>query len=113
LPGQVGMKVADVRSANDYYPFGFLMPGRSYNSDSYRYGFNGKEKDDEINGEVGSSYDFGARIYDPRTGRFLSTDPKMKDFPSQTPYAFAGNSPISNITCLMKMLVHWMMPGAK
>ncbi|MFK7059864.1 hypothetical protein V3Q90_06970 [Flavobacterium oreochromis] len=52
-----------------YYPFGSLVPNRHGSSkpNGYRYGFNGKE-DDQIKGE-GNSYDFGARIYDPRIGR--------------------------------------------
>lgn len=54
--------VADVKSVNDYYPFGMIQPGRSYNSPDYRYGFNGMEKDDEVKGS-GNSYDFGARMY--------------------------------------------------
>ena len=50
------------------------MPGRKYSpTNSYRYGFNGQEKLDEIKG-YGNSLDFGARIYDPRLGRFLSVD---------------------------------------
>jgi RHS repeat-associated protein len=60
----------------------------------YLYGFNGKEKDDEIKGE-GNSLDFGARIYDPRLGRFLSRDRFENKFPHQSPYVFAENSPIS------------------
>jgi RHS repeat-associated protein len=60
---------------------------------AYRYGFNGKEKDDEIKGG-GNSYDFGARIYDSRLGRFLSVDPRTNDFPFMTPYCYAANNPI-------------------
>ena len=60
---------------------------------SYRYGFNGMEKDDSIKGE-GNSLDFGARIYDPRLGRFLSLDPLMSSFSWNSPYSFAVNSPI-------------------
>ncbi|NII28739.1 hypothetical protein HB364_26900 [Pseudoflavitalea sp. X16] len=62
----------------------------------YRYGFNGKENDNEIKGE-GNQQDYGLRIYDPRLGRFLSVDPLTKDFPWYTPYQYAGNSPILNI----------------
>ena len=40
----------------------------------YRYGFNGKESEDELKGP-GISYDFGAKIYDPRSGRWLAVDP--------------------------------------
>ncbi|HUM47427.1 MAG TPA: hypothetical protein PLD84_10885, partial [Chitinophagales bacterium] len=49
----------------DYYPFGMLMPERNYSSDNYRFGFNGKENDNEAKGS-GNSVEFGARIYDPR-----------------------------------------------
>ncbi len=59
----------------------------------YRYGFNGKEKDNNVKGQ-GNSYNFGARMYDPRVGRFLSIDPREKDYPYFTPYCYAGNSPI-------------------
>jgi RHS repeat-associated protein len=69
------------------------MPGRSFSSNSYRYGFNGMEKDDEVKGS-GNSYDFGARIYDPRLGRFLSIDPFAAEFSWQSPYVFAENNPV-------------------
>ena len=59
---------AEVLSANDYYPFGMGMVGRNYNSGGYRYGFNGKENDNEVKGE-GNQQDYGLRIYDPRLGR--------------------------------------------
>jgi hypothetical protein len=39
---------ADLLSAQDSYPGGMLMPGRSYSSDSYRFGFNGNENDNEV-----------------------------------------------------------------
>ena len=86
---------ADVLSAQDYYPFGMTMPGRK-TAEGYRFGFGGQEKDDELKGQ-GNSLDFGARIYDPRTGRFFSIDPKYKDFLSLSPYVFAANNPIKYI----------------
>ncbi|KAB1061174.1 hypothetical protein F3059_13585 [Salibacter halophilus] len=43
----------------------------------------------------GNSLDFGARIYDPRIGKFLSLDPLMKKYPAQGPYNFVFNSPIA------------------
>ena len=70
-----------------------LVPNRHSSSDSYRYGFNGKEKDDEIKGE-GVQYDYGFRIYDARIARFLSMDPLFAGYPYYTPYQFAGNRPI-------------------
>ncbi len=77
----------------DYYPYGMLMPGRSYSSTAYKYGFNGKEKDDEVSG-TGNQYDYGFRIYNPRIAKFLSVDPLTKSYPWYTPYQFAGNKPI-------------------
>ena len=72
------------------------MPGRNFtasSSSSYRYGFNGKENDNEVKGE-GNQQDYGMRIYDPRVGRFLSVDPLTQQYPYYTPYQFAGNMPI-------------------
>ncbi len=70
------------------------MPGRRYTAgNQYRYGFNGKENDNEVKGE-GNQQDYGMRIYDPRLGKFLSVDPLTKNFPWYTPYQFAGNMPI-------------------
>ena len=69
------------------------MPGRSFvSSSSYKYGFNGKEKDDEINGN-GNSYDFGARQNDPRLGKWWSVDPEFKRYPHFSPYVAFGNNP--------------------
>ncbi len=65
----------DTLTYSAYYPFGMLMPKRHGQDDDYRYGFNGHEKDDEVRGTKGASYDFGARMYDPRVARFLSSDP--------------------------------------
>ncbi|MBW7943715.1 MAG: hypothetical protein H3C64_15365, partial [Candidatus Kuenenia stuttgartiensis] len=71
------------------------MPGRTYANAGakYKYGFNGKENDNEVKGE-GNQQDYGMRIYDPRLGRFLSVDPLTSKFPWYTPYQFAGNKPI-------------------
>jgi RHS repeat-associated protein len=73
------------------------MPGRTYTAGSgYRYGFNGKENDNEIKGE-GAQQDYGLRVYDPRVGRFLSVDPLSKSYPWYTPYQFSGNKPVAFI----------------
>jgi RHS repeat-associated protein len=44
----------------------------------------------------GGSYDFGARNYDSRIGRWISVDPLANKYPNQTPYGYVGNSPIVN-----------------
>ena len=62
-------------------------------AEEYRFGFNGKRKDDE--GEFGlTAYDYGFRIYNPDIGKFLSVDPLSQEYPWYTPYQFAGNKPI-------------------
>jgi RHS repeat-associated protein len=92
------VKAADgtaiVASATDYYPYGSEMPGRTYSSNEYRYGYQGKEKDDELKGS-GNSYDFGARLYDSRVGRWLSMDPLAAQFADMSPYNAMGNNPIN------------------
>jgi RHS repeat-associated protein len=86
----------DIASAEDYYPFGMLEPGRSWNGGNYRYGFNGKENDNEIKGE-GNQQDYGMRVYDPRLGKFLSVDPLTKSYPLNSTYSFAEGDPINFI----------------
>jgi RHS repeat-associated protein len=99
--------LAHVVSINDYYPFGSLMPGRSYNSKEYRYGFQGQEMDNEIKG-TGNSINFTYRVHDPRLGRFLSIDPLSADYPHNSPYAFSENSTIAFIELegLEKFSIH-------
>ena len=79
----------------NHHSFGSIMPGREYTSQSaarYRFGFNGKEKDDEISGD-GNAIDFGARIYEGRLGKWLSLDPLVGLYPGLCPYNFALNNP--------------------
>jgi len=73
------------------------MPGRVLvGTTGYRYGFNGKENDGEVKGN-GNQLDFGARIYDPRIGKWLSLDPAQASYPSESPYHFVRNNPILRI----------------
>jgi len=89
--------LADVATAKEYYAFGGLMPGRTFDEDTtYRYGFNGKENDNDVKG-IGNQQDYGMRIYDPRVGRFLSVDPLDQTYPWWSSYQFAGNMPIKHV----------------
>jgi hypothetical protein len=70
------------------------MPGRSYSSPSYRFGYMGYEKDDEIKGISGADYDFNGYGYDSRLGRRKGLDPFKSKYSSWSPYVFAQNNPI-------------------
>ncbi|MGY6560674.1 MAG: hypothetical protein ACXITV_01065 [Luteibaculaceae bacterium] len=83
--------LAEILSAQDYYPGGMLQPGRVYSNSDYRYGFNGFEKDDEIKGS-GNHLSFGDYGYDSRLLRRWNVDPLTFKFPNQSPFsAFNGN----------------------
>jgi RHS repeat-associated protein len=73
------------------------MPGRKYNPQGYRYGFNGKENDRSGEWGLGLVQDYGFRLYNPGLGRFLSVDPLTESYPELTTYQFASNTPIQAI----------------
>ena len=73
----------------DYYPFGMPMPNRINGVNSYRYAYQGQEKDPETNMEA-----FKLRLWDGRIGRWLTTDPYGQ---YHSPYLGMGNDPINGI----------------
>ena len=92
--GVIDYFMADLLSAQDYYAFGSLLPGRSYQTSTYKYGFNAKENDNEITSNTGTHLDFGARIYDSRLGRWMSVDPEERNYHSNSTFSFCANSPL-------------------
>ena len=76
------------------YPFGSKMPMRVSSLESYRYGFGGHEKIDEVKGD-GNHLSFGDYGYDPRLGRRWNSDPEWQRLAGQSPYSANNNSPIS------------------
>jgi hypothetical protein len=97
IPSQISYYTADVKSAQDYYPFGMEMPGRQFNSSGYSYGFNGQMKSDEI-GPNGSHFYAKYWEFDTRTGRRWNLDPSPSVGISQ--YSTFNNSPISRTDLL-------------
>jgi RHS repeat-associated protein len=65
------------------------MPSRTTEGGTYRYGFNGKEKDTETD-----LNDFGARFYAANLGRWLSIDPLATKFPNWSPYNAMNDNPM-------------------
>ena len=80
---------AELVSAQDYDAWGYLLEGRQYESDSSKFKFTGKERDEE------SDYDyFGARYYDARVGRWGGVDVKYYLQLDQSPYNYCINNPM-------------------
>ena len=67
------------------------MPGRSYNKQDYRFGYNTQERSDEIHP---NHYTAQFWEYDSRIGRRWNRDPV--DFVDISPYATNFNNPIQN-----------------
>jgi RHS repeat-associated protein len=82
---------ATIVSTADYSPFGVQLDGRTESAETYRYGFNGQEKDDEVYG-AGNSTTAEFWQYDSRLGRRWNRDPVFKEF--ESPYAAFANNPI-------------------
>ncbi|MGB3180749.1 MAG: RHS repeat-associated core domain-containing protein [Cyclobacteriaceae bacterium] len=76
----------------DYSPWGATMRAGGTEPDILRYRYTSQE----YYAETGL-YNYRARLYDTKTGRFLSVDPKAHLFPGWSPYAGMLNNPISNI----------------
>ncbi len=92
-PSQTTM-VPELLSASNYYAFGMLMPRRSYQPESHRFGFNGQEKDDDINGS-GNLNTAMYWEYDTRLGRRMNLDPKPDAQFSR--YSCFKDNPIFNV----------------
>jgi len=83
-------------AALKYYSFGSPMKERSFSAGSYRYGFNGMEKDDDVSGE-GNIYSTFFRAYDSRLAKWFNVDTKANSKPFISPYNSMSNNPIVNI----------------
>jgi len=89
----------EVVSISDMYPYGGIMAGRNFSlsdDSSFHYGFNGKFKDDDIEGK-GRWLDFGERIDLTGLGIFGSTDPEQQKSVDKSSYVVENDNPLNNI----------------
>lgn len=90
-PDNAGELTPHIVSLADYYPGGMQMPGRTFTSEEYRFGYQGQfaEKDAETGYNA-----FELRLYDSRLVRWHTTDPYGQYW---SPYMAMGNNWISNV----------------
>ncbi|HRE75623.1 MAG TPA: RHS repeat-associated core domain-containing protein [Flavobacteriales bacterium] len=87
--GLVNRYKVELISSQDYSPFGAVLENRNFNSSQYRYSFNGLEFISEI-----ELIEADFRVFNPQLGRWLTIDPRFRDFSYQSPYCGFDNNPI-------------------
>ena len=104
---------ADIRKCSDYYPFGLEVSARSWQSEGYKFGFQGQEKEKELFGGEASFFKY--RISDNRIGRFFAVDPLTAKYPWNSGYAFSENRLINGVELegLEVRLVIWSRTASK
>jgi hypothetical protein len=91
--GIIDYYTADVITANDFYSFGMVEPGRKFvkGSSKYRYSINGQEKETELNENITTAEYWE---YDSRIGRRLNVEPEIKKYQGFSGYLTFRNNPI-------------------
>ena len=76
-----------------YYKTKYSAKGSSLSSLNYRFGYQGSEKDNEVNSSNGTSYTTEFRQLYTRLGRWFSSDPVFQ--PWQSSYTSMDNNPVN------------------
>ena len=82
------------KNTKDYHTGGSLLPGRSFSSSTYNFGYQGSLKDDEIAGVTNGHFSTFFREGDTRILCWWSTDPKGSLQPWQSTYSYMDGNPI-------------------
>ena len=93
-----------VIETNDYYSFGKRIPVTNSVAEPVeattqsatspdRWLFSGKESQSYLNASI-PLLDFGARMYNPTTTRWITADPLSEKYFGISPYAYCGNNPM-------------------
>ena len=91
----------DVLETSDYLPFGkrWELTGgqaaQTITDPTNRWRFSGKETQSFYNPAIPYN-DFGARLHDPRTGRWLGVDPLAEKYYSLSMFGYCAGNPIKN-----------------
>ena len=91
VTGDDGSKQGEVIQKMNYYPFGAEFCDLNRVSYVQNHKYNGKEFD-HMHGL--NTYDYGARQYNPVTGRWDRMDPLCEKYYSTSPYAYCLNNPV-------------------
>ena len=84
-------KSGNIVERDSYYPYGERWNDGSVEQADNRYRYNGKESQSDF----GLPYlDYGARLYDPAVGRWLTQDPLSEKYYGISPYAFCAGNPM-------------------
>ena len=86
----------NLQQKTNYYPFGapYADPDMVVNASLQPYKYNGKELD-TMHGL--NTYDYGARQYDPITGRWDRVDPLAEKYYPYSPYIYCKDNPVNSI----------------
>ena len=87
-------KSGNVVERDSYYPYGERWNDGNVEQADNRYRYNGKESQEGF----GLPYlDYGARLYDPATGRWLTQDPLSEKYHGISPYVFCAGNPVKYV----------------
>ena len=89
-----GTKEGWLLQTMDYYPFGAQFCDGTTDSNVQSHKYNGKEFD-QMHGL--NTYDYGARQYNPVTGRWDRVDQLAEDNTNVSPYMYCAGNPVNLI----------------